>query len=141
MSIPSTWMSPAVGSSRPSSMAMVVVLPAPLPPSRPSTAPGGTLKVRSSTATISPYTLRRCRTSMEGVCAIAAQRFHRGLDAVEALAQPFRTGSEAQPDVALPARGECLTRRQADFEFARQLLAERHGVGNAVDREERIEGC
>ncbi len=32
---------PAVGISRPSSMAMVVVLPAPLPPSRPSVAPAG----------------------------------------------------------------------------------------------------
>ena len=35
---------PAVGISRPSSMAMVVVLPAPLPPSRPTVAPAGTAK-------------------------------------------------------------------------------------------------
>src|SRR5580704_12426135 len=66
MSTPSTWISPAVGSSSPSSMAMVVVLPAPLPPSKPSTAPRGTEKVRSSTATISPYTLRRLATWIEG---------------------------------------------------------------------------
>ena len=31
------------------------------------TVPRGAVKVRSSTATISPYTLRRCFTSMDGV--------------------------------------------------------------------------
>src|SRR5437870_5668627 len=39
MSWPSTWMLPAVGISSPSSMASVVVLPAPLPPSKPTVAP------------------------------------------------------------------------------------------------------
>lgn len=48
-------------------MAMVVVLPAPLPPNSPTTVPGRAVNVRSSTATTSPYILRRCRTSMEGV--------------------------------------------------------------------------
>src|SRR5476649_1394722 len=140
MSIPSTWISPTVGSSRPSSIAIVVVLPAPLPPSRPSTAPRGTLKLRSSTATTVPYTLRRCRTSMEGACAMtASQRLDRAFDAIETLAEPFGARRKAQPDVALPARGEGFARRGADLVFLRELLAEGHRVGDAVDGEERIE--
>ena len=35
-------MRPALGISRPSSMAIVVVLPAPLPPSSPTVSPGAT---------------------------------------------------------------------------------------------------
>src|SRR5476649_691495 len=140
MSMPSTWISPIVGSSRPSNMAMVVVLPAPLPPSRPSTAPRGTVKVRSSTATTVPYTLRRCRTSMEEGCAmIASERLDRALDPVEALAEPFGARGKAQPDVALPACGERFSRCGADLVFLRELLTESHRVGDAIDGEERIE--
>src|SRR5476651_1090826 len=139
MSMPSTWISPIVGSSRPSNMAMVVVLPATLPPSRPSTAPRGTVKVRSSTATTVPYTLRRCRTSMERVCAMAASQCLDGaLDTVEALAEALGARGKAQPDIALPARGESLARCSADLVLLRELLAEGHRVGDAVDREERI---
>ena len=47
-------MLPAVGISRPSSIAIVVVLPAPLPPSSPTVAPAGTVKSMSSTASVSP---------------------------------------------------------------------------------------
>src|SRR6266851_4566006 len=126
MSMPSTLISPAVGSSSPSSMAMVVVLPAPLPPSSPSTVPRGTAKVRSSTATTSPYTLRRCRTLMEGAFAIPSQRFHRGLDTIQPLAQPIGARSEAEPHVALPAWPEGLARRQTHLVFLRELLAEGH---------------
>ena len=50
MSVPSTVMLPAVGFSRPSSMAMVVVLPAPLPPSSAVTLPCGTVKSIPATA-------------------------------------------------------------------------------------------
>src|SRR5471032_2955479 len=140
MSMPSTWISPIVGSSRPSNMAMVVVLPAPLPPSRPSTAPRGTVKVRSSTATTVPYTLRRCRTSMERVCAMAASQCLDGvLDAIEALAEALGARREAEANVTLPARGESFARCRADLVFFRELLAEGHRVGDAVDREERIE--
>src|SRR5471032_795637 len=140
MSMPRTWISPTVGSSRPSNMAMVVVLPAPLPPSRPSTAPRGTVKVRSSTATTVPYTLRRCRTSMERVCAMAAsQCLDRALDAIETLAESLGARGEAEPNVALPARGERFARRGADLVLLRELLAEGHRVGDAVDREERID--
>src|SRR5256885_1531233 len=140
MSTPSTSMSPAVGSSRPSNMAMVVVLPAPLPPSSPSTAPGGTAKVRSSTATTSPYTLRRCRTAMEGDWAMAAsQRLDRRLDAIETAAELLGARSETQADVALAAGGEGFAGSQADLIVARQLLAEAHRVADAVDREEIVE--
>ena len=47
-------MRPPEGTSRPSSMAMVVVLPAPLPPSSPQVAPRGMLKDRRSTAGAAP---------------------------------------------------------------------------------------
>src|SRR5579872_1863459 len=139
MSMPSTWISPVVGSSSPSSMAMVVVLPAPLPPNSPSTAPGGTLNVRSSTATISPYNFLRWRTSMEGTCAMASQLLQRRLDAVEALAERLGAGGEAEADIALAAGGKGLARRQADLVFPGEPLAEGHGVAHAIDREEEIE--
>ena len=43
-----------VGLFSPSSISMVVVLPAPLGPSRPKTSPGRTSKVTPSTARTSP---------------------------------------------------------------------------------------
>jgi hypothetical protein len=39
---------------KPAIMRMVVDLPAPLAPKKPSTSPGATVKVRSSTANLSP---------------------------------------------------------------------------------------
>ena len=50
MSTPSTETAPEVGSNRPKSMAMVVVLPAPLPPNSPVTVPAAISTLRSSTA-------------------------------------------------------------------------------------------
>ena len=50
MSSPSIRTAPAVGSNRPSSIAKVVVLPAPLPPSSAAVAPRATLKPIPSTA-------------------------------------------------------------------------------------------
>jgi hypothetical protein len=44
---------------------MVVVLPAPLPPSRPTMAPDSTRKLTSSSAVTGPYALRKPSTSME----------------------------------------------------------------------------
>jgi hypothetical protein len=41
---------PEVGVMKPAIMRMVVVLPAPLGPRKPSTSPGSTVKLRSSTA-------------------------------------------------------------------------------------------
>ena len=43
---------------------MVVDLPAPLGPRKPVTMPGLTLKLRSSTATFSPYRFVTCSTSI-----------------------------------------------------------------------------
>ena len=40
-------------------MRMVVDFPAPLAPKKPSTSPGATENVRSSTASLSPYRLDR----------------------------------------------------------------------------------
>ena len=54
MSAPKTLASPEVGVTRPMSMAMVVVLPAPLPPSSAVMDPRRRLKSMASTATTSP---------------------------------------------------------------------------------------
>jgi hypothetical protein len=51
---PSTVALPASGSRRPSSISIVVVLPAPFGPSMPKTSPLSTLKLMPSTATRSP---------------------------------------------------------------------------------------
>ena len=45
---------PSYGEMKPAIMRMVVDLPAPLAPKNPSTSPGATEKVRSSTASLSP---------------------------------------------------------------------------------------
>ena len=50
MSIPSTRTVPEVGVKSPMIIAMVVVLPAPLPPRRPVTEPTGNVKLMPSTA-------------------------------------------------------------------------------------------
>src|SRR5262245_61655279 len=49
--------SPASGSSNPSRISMVVVLPAPFVPRRPKHSPRATSSDRRSTATTSPYLL------------------------------------------------------------------------------------
>ena len=54
MSCPQTVTCPAEGEMKPAIMRMVVDLPAPLAPKNPSTSPGATVKVRSSTASLSP---------------------------------------------------------------------------------------
>src|SRR5215469_2217478 len=66
MSQPSTVARPKVGTTRPRIMAMVVVLPAPLPPSRPTVHPFGTVKFTSSTAQCARYLLHRSSTAMAG---------------------------------------------------------------------------
>ena len=70
---PSTVPSPSVGATRPSSIAIVVVLPAPLGPTKPATTPAGTSIVRPSTATRVAVALRQ-----------AAQRDRRAGRAVRA---------------------------------------------------------
>src|SRR3984957_12367359 len=59
MSCPQTETCPVVGEMKPAIMRMVVDLPAPLAPKKPSTSPGATENVRSSTASLSPYRLDR----------------------------------------------------------------------------------
>ena len=54
MSCPQTETCPADGAMKPAIMRMVVDLPAPLAPKNPSTSPGATLNVKSSTANLSP---------------------------------------------------------------------------------------
>src|SRR5947207_7300667 len=63
---PSMVTSPAVGRSRPVSILMVVLLPAPLGPRKPKKRPRGTSKERSSTATFLRKALVRWRTTMAG---------------------------------------------------------------------------
>src|ERR1700689_5046937 len=59
ISCPQTETCPVVGAMKPAIMRMVVDLPAPLAPRKPSTSPGATENVRSSTASLLPYRLDR----------------------------------------------------------------------------------
>src|SRR6266849_4377157 len=59
---PSTSTSPESAAVSPSQISIVVVLPAPLGPSRPKHSPVRTSSSRSSTATTSLYSFRRLRT-------------------------------------------------------------------------------
>src|SRR5690349_1509936 len=63
-STPPTVAVPAVGSSRPQSMRMVVDLPAPLLPRKPKISPRRTSKLMLSTATNAPNFRVRPRTSI-----------------------------------------------------------------------------
>lgn len=56
--LPLTNTLPRVGRSRPTIIRMIVDFTAPLGPENPVTCPGSTVKVRSSTATLSPYSFR-----------------------------------------------------------------------------------
>src|ERR1700686_3687319 len=57
-------MRPELGSTSPMIMAIVVVLPAPLPPSSPVMLPRATRNETSSTARVLLYSLTRCATSI-----------------------------------------------------------------------------
>ncbi len=59
MSWPQTDTCPAEGETKPAIMRMVVDLPAPLAPKNPSTSPGATENVKSSTANLLPYRFER----------------------------------------------------------------------------------
>ena len=69
MSWPATWPVPLVGLVSVVIIRTVVVLPAPLGPSIPSTVPAGTLRLTPSTATVSPKCLTRFSASMAG-CSV-----------------------------------------------------------------------
>src|SRR5205809_1597350 len=70
-STPRTRTSPRSGSRRPSRTSTVVVLPAPLGPSRPKIVPAWTSKLTPSTARVSPYALCSPATRMTGSAAAA----------------------------------------------------------------------
>src|SRR5262249_51835720 len=57
-------MVPAVGNSRPHIILMVVVLPAPLGPRKANNSPCAICRLRSSTATLMPYALEACSSSI-----------------------------------------------------------------------------
>src|ERR1700716_431112 len=69
MSAPSTLTEPDVGSSSPMIIAMVVVLPAPLPPSSAVMLPGSSAKEMPETAGTFLYTLTRRSTATAGTGA------------------------------------------------------------------------
>src|SRR3954464_13788454 len=81
---PKTKTSPESGSVMPIIMRMVLVLPAPLGPSRPNMVPSAIEKERSSTATNLSYALRTARNSMvfmdflQGYYAAEAAKFQLG---------------------------------------------------------------
>ena len=64
MSTPSTLTAPEVGTMSPMIMPIVVVLPAPLPPSRPVTEPVSMANEIASTAVVAPKRLASGRASM-----------------------------------------------------------------------------
>jgi hypothetical protein len=66
MSWPATRPVPLVGTLNVVSIRVVVVLPAPFGPSRPSTVPCGTTKLTPSTATLSSNFLTRSMASIAG---------------------------------------------------------------------------
>src|SRR5438128_4019468 len=72
---PSMVTSPAVGRSRPVSILMVVLLPAPLGPRNPKKRPRGTSKETSSTATFFRKALVRWRTTMAGAVALTGDKY------------------------------------------------------------------
>src|SRR5262245_4711488 len=61
---PRTVVRPESALRMPSMHSMAVVLPAPLGPMSPKISPSNSWKERSSTATVEPYSLRRCATSI-----------------------------------------------------------------------------
>src|SRR5579859_5431221 len=70
ISYPATSAVPDVGVSSVVSILMVVLLPAPLGPSRPNTSPCSTLKLISFTAGWSPKCLPKLRTSIIAVMVL-----------------------------------------------------------------------
>src|ERR1700733_4325515 len=82
ISCPQTDTCPAEGEMKPAIMRMVVDLPAPLAPKKPSTSPGATENVRSSTASLSPYRLDKFFVVIMGAferdCSERFRKFYYG---------------------------------------------------------------
>src|SRR3990170_8712173 len=116
---PSTTTSPPSRPSSPQIIEIVVVLPAPLGPSRPYVSPAATEKLTPSTAVRVPKRLRRSRQSSTGV----------GMAILECRGQagPRREPSvTSSPATGAPCRASALTCREpleASNVSARRLLS------------------
>src|SRR5262249_42295082 len=85
--------SPAVGRARPTSMAMVVVFPAPLGPMNPATTPRGIRRSRWSTASRSPYRFVSPDTVSTGASVVLLVLVGAVVVMGTACARPGRTSS------------------------------------------------
>src|SRR3954469_22799133 len=77
---PATRPSPEVGRKRVARNRIVVLLPAPLGPMKPKTSPLPIVKLRSSTATKSPYRFVNLTTSIIGACSPGSRQSDEGRD-------------------------------------------------------------
>src|SRR4051812_190761 len=77
MSCPIMVAVPAVGLRRPGSILIVVVLPAPFGPRKPTISPGRTSKEAFFTASCAPYTFRNPRAAIAGTPTGSGPRFDR----------------------------------------------------------------
>src|SRR5215210_9284172 len=80
-SIPFTTTDPLVGSDRPDTIRMVVVLPAPFGPRNPKISPAAAVRLRPSTAVKSPYLFVRSWISI-----ILPAGYHRPRGRAEGIA-------------------------------------------------------
>src|SRR6056297_29553 len=111
---------PAVGVVSPTIMRIVVDLPAPLGPRKPTTRPAGSSKLMSSTATWSPKRLVRPRTTTgasRSAAAVAVDTLwappSRWWIRARAVGRPVPTGDRQMPadGQPVPAGRRCRRRR------------------------------
>src|SRR3954470_2561975 len=97
---------PVSGRTRPSSIRMVVVLPAPLGPRKPVTDPGSTVNERSETARTGPNALLSSRPWTRTAPAVAVLPIEMGLSCRSAAAglESKRTGAVRGRVLRGPAR-------------------------------------
>src|SRR3984885_8049283 len=89
-STPSISICPALGSSTPRIILIVVVLPAPFGPSKPTISPGATWKLTPSTARTSPNDFsRRSTERTQGAGGIINPSYQAGRRARQAAVEPL----------------------------------------------------
>src|SRR5205823_3222166 len=101
---------PEVGRSKPRIIRIVVDLPAPFGPRNPVTCPGRTVKLRSSTASLSPYRLVSPRASIiagrpfrvPGSCLRTTLGIHRTDVAHPDIGPALVPDNEAAPEHSIP---------------------------------------
>src|SRR5262245_61726578 len=140
---PATVASPEVGGSRPVSILIVVVLPAPFGPRKPNTSPGWTSSVTWSTATKSPNDRDRSRTTTGS--GAAAPSDTGGLRAGDALDEDVLQRRAAllqleHRDAGLLERGAQRGVAEARVGERVHLVAEQHGRADARHAFERLAG-